>query len=106
MLGQIPVRPPSHGRGAFVAGLVLGAVAGATIALICSPRPGKANRELLMEKVPGLKEDGPALLERTMAEIQSRLDEGRAAYQQSSSETRARMQRELDASQGGPPDLR
>jgi gas vesicle protein len=101
--GDVGGRSMSGGRGAFLAGLLLGAVAGGAIALLCSPRAGKENRAAMMEKLPALREEAPGLFESVTDQIRERIDAGRDAYRQASSETRQRMQRELDASQGGPP---
>ncbi|HZT07931.1 MAG TPA: YtxH domain-containing protein [Chloroflexota bacterium] len=91
----------SEDRGSgFWVGLLLGAVAGAAIGLLWSPRSGKENRELFFEKCPELREQGPDLLRRATEEIKARLDAGLEAYRKGASETRERLSRELDASQG------
>lgn len=90
-------------NGGFLAGLLVGAVAGSAVALLSSPRSGRENRELVKEKAPELPEQAPRLAQRAGMGMKERLDAAREAYRQGSSETRQRMQRELDASQGGPP---
>lgn len=81
----------------FLAGLALGALAGAVCGLLSSPRSGRENRQALREKVPEL----PDALTRITEEVKSRLHEGRQAYRAAAAETRQRMTQELEADQRG-----
>jgi len=89
----------SSGSG-FFTGLLLGAAAGAAVGMLCSPRSGQENRDLLMERFPELRERAPELLNRAREEARTRLDAGREAYVETAEATRTHMTQELDERQG------
>jgi gas vesicle protein len=82
--------------GSFVPGVILGAIAGAAVALLTTPRSGRENRELLKTRFPEAGEEAPELLERLKEEIRQRVETGRQAFQQGKDETRAQMMSEFE----------
>jgi gas vesicle protein len=80
----------------FVPGLIVGALAGAAVALLTTPRTGRENREALLTHIPEAPEEAPRLVERARAEIKQRLDAGREAFDQGREETRREMTAELE----------
>ncbi len=80
----------------FVPGLIVGALAGAGVALLTTPRTGRENREVLLTHIPEAPEEGPRLLERTRSEFRQRLDAGREAFLHAREETRRKMIAEFE----------
>ena len=80
----------------FVPGLIVGALAGAAVALLTTPRNGRENREALLTHLPEAQEEVPRLLDRARAEIQQRIDAGRDAFLQTRDETRRKMTHEFN----------
>lgn len=80
----------------FLPGLILGAIAGAAVALLTAPRTGRENREFLKTHLPEAAEEAPILLERVREEIRQRLETGREAFRLGQEESRARMMEEFE----------
>lgn len=87
--------------GGFLTGLVLGALVGAGLGLLWSPRSGMENRERLLEKFPELRTRAPDALSHALARAKSRLEEGTEAFRDAASETRERMRQQLVRAQQG-----
>ncbi|MBM2809624.1 MAG: YtxH-like protein [Chloroflexi bacterium] len=88
----------------FFAGFLLGVAAGAVLGILCSPKSGDENREMLRERFPDLRERAPELINRAAEEVKTRIEEGQQAFRQGATETRKRMEGELDQarhSEGG-----
>jgi gas vesicle protein len=88
----------SQGAGGFFLGLIVGALAGAAIGLLWSPRSGAENRERLADTLPGLGSKVPDAANEATDDLKSRVEEGREAFREGVAETRERMARELDQS--------
>jgi gas vesicle protein len=89
--------------GRFFTGLVLGATLGAAAGALLSPRSGDENRARLTDDIAGLEPGQADVLERLKAEVQRRVEIGKAAYRQAAEETRIRMERELRRARGEEP---
>jgi gas vesicle protein len=88
-------------NGGFVAGLLVGGLVGAALALLSTPRSGRENREALLERVGGLPAQTPeALLERGRQVVRTRFREAADEAQQAADETAARLEREYRSAQG------
>lgn len=72
----------------FVAGLVVGGLAGLAVGLLWS-----SDREKVMENLPGL---GSEAIGRATQEVKTRLENAREAFGQGTAETRERMGAELE----------
>lgn len=48
----------------FLAGFILGAIAGVTIGILYAPKPGKETREMLREKVEEVREKAGEITEK------------------------------------------
>ena len=77
------------GAGEVMLAFLLGAVAGAAVALLYAPASGEETREFLSEKARAGREkaaeaarQGRELLQRQLENISSAIDKGREAYQQ------------------------
>ncbi len=81
----------------FVPGLIVGALAGAAVALLTTPRTGRETREALLTHLPDASQEAPRLLERAATEIRYRLEAGREAFREGQEETRAQMTAEFEA---------
>ena len=64
--------PEKERGGGFVTGLLLGALGGAIVAVLASPRPGTPNHEVLLER-------GRAIVDAARARLDGAISEGRAA---------------------------
>jgi gas vesicle protein len=92
----------SHSGRGFFLGLVLGALAGAAAGVLWSPRPGAENREKLTQAISsGLGPNRSEAAARARDDLIARVENAREAFDEGASETRARMQRELDQSRTG-----
>ncbi len=80
----------------FVPGLIVGALAGAAVALLTTPRTGRETREVLLTRLPDASEEAPRLVERAVTEIRQRLEAGREAFREGQEETRAQMTAEFE----------
>jgi gas vesicle protein len=81
---------------AFLPGVIIGAIAGAAVALLTTPRSGRENRELLKTHFPEATEEAPQLIERLKDEMRQRVDAGRQAFEQGKDETRTQMMEEFE----------
>lgn len=101
--------------GGFLAGFVLGALAGAAFGVLIAPKSGRENREALAERMPELRTRAPEIINRASSEVMSRIQEGRDAFREGAEEIRERMTQELgekrgesapEEEQGGGPSQR
>jgi gas vesicle protein len=84
----------------FLPGLIIGAMAGAAIALLTAPRSGRENRDYLKAHLPEAPEEAEDLFERVAEDIRQRIESGREAFRQGKQETRARMAEEFEQASG------
>jgi gas vesicle protein len=80
----------------FLPGLIVGALAGAAVALLTAPRSGRENRDLLKTHFPEATEEAEGLVDRVREEVRQRLEAGRAAFEQGKEETRRSMAEEFE----------
>jgi hypothetical protein len=93
----------SRGGGAFLAGLVVGALAGAAVGVLLAPRSGKETREALMDNIAEMEGPGPGLLRQVGGAIRRRFEIGRVAFVEGKEEARVQLERELQRAQGVSP---
>jgi gas vesicle protein len=87
----------------FLPGLIVGAVAGAAVALLTAPRSGRENRDLLKAHFPEASDEAEGLIQRVTGEVRQRIESGREAFHQGKEEVRARMTEEYEqARRRGP----
>jgi gas vesicle protein len=89
-------------KGGFLAGLVVGGLVGAALALLYAPREGRvAGGSLLQRGSALLGGDAEALLEEGRRALRARFTSAADAAQQAAAETEARLQEEYrSATQG------
>jgi gas vesicle protein len=94
-----------RGTSGFLPGLIVGAIAGAAVALLTAPRTGRENREFLKTHLPESTEEAPKLLEQVSEELRERIEIGREAFRAGKEETRRRMLEEFEQARrrGDPP---
>ena len=59
----------------FISGLLLGAVIGASVALLTAPRPGRRTRKRLKRAASGMRETAAESLDRLADEVKGKVDE-------------------------------
>jgi gas vesicle protein len=112
----------SEGGAGFVAGFLLGGIAGAALALFLTPRSGGENRDMLRERSIELRVKaeeaaakareeadellarGKVILEEQKARVQEAVDEGRDAAGQRKSELLSRYQTAKDTGESPFPE--
>jgi gas vesicle protein len=89
----------------FLPGLIFGAIAGAAVALLTTPRSGRETRELLRTRFPDASDEAEDIVERVTGGIRQRIESSREAFREGKEETRARMTEEFDEAsrRGSPP---
>jgi gas vesicle protein len=78
--------------GAFLAGFIIGGLAGAAAALLLAPQSGEETRVLIREKGIELKDRAVETYEETLARAERALDEARVKAEQAIDETRIRAE--------------
>jgi gas vesicle protein len=92
-------------EGGFVAGLVVGGLVGAALALLYTPRSGQETRRVLLERAAELSgQDPESLLERGRGALRARFQEAAQEAQRTANETTLRLEAEYrSAKQGESP---
>jgi gas vesicle protein len=90
--------PPMSNRGSgFFLGLVLGAVVGATLAILFAPQEGEKTRNLLLEQGGDLRKRTEGTLDQVSGQVRGRvtdaLTSGREKYEQVKEDLSARYNR-------------
>ena len=81
--------------GGFMAGLVVGGLVGAALALLSTPRSGRENREALLERAGSVAGESPqSWLDRGRSQLQTRLRSAADEAQQAANETAHRLEAE------------
>jgi gas vesicle protein len=87
-----------HDNGGFLAGLVVGGLVGAALALLATPRGGRLAREAM----GGLgMEDAEAMLERGRDALRARFQQAAAEAQQAATDTEQRLEAEYRGTRNG-----
>lgn len=59
----------------FISGLILGAVIGASVALLTAPRPGRKTRKRLKRVAAGMRDTASDRLDKLADEVKGKVDE-------------------------------
>jgi gas vesicle protein len=77
---------------AFIAGMVIGGLVGAAVALLLAPQSGEETQKLIKEKSIELKEKAVLTAEETRARAEKALEDARAQADQAITEVKARSE--------------
>ncbi len=88
--------------GGFMAGLVLGGLVGAALALLYRPRAGPGIADTILPRAGGLGDDSAeSLLERSREALRARFSQAAAEAERAARETEERLQSEYRGTRDG-----
>jgi gas vesicle protein len=94
--GEVTLPGSERGGGGFVAGILVGAVLGAGIALLLAPDRGEKTRGRLRQRMHSLREDAREGIDRAGSLTKEELRRGKRRFRAELARARERAERALD----------